>query len=390
MGIITAAALSAKINQARLERKAANIGCGQGLVMRVSVSGKCTFLARAKQKDGKLTNLVVGDYPKISLSSAREKAKALIEQTAGNKSTGKMFKEFADERLGDIRTRGKNDKRFYTVRAFRKALEPLDNFRLDEITTQQAIAVIGALNCSESKKHHTAKFLNQLYNEAMQLGLTNSNPFIFLTRNFKRPKSEGYAWVRLENLQSAFWQPLINVPDFCKLGYLLIAFSGLRLGSAAALRWDWINDGVITVPGEAMKMGQDFRLPITPHLQRVLEHFKQDFGYQSDYVIYHWSPSAHKINTFESMPFRHLQGPVTANCHGTCTIHGLRKTLRTWLAESGINFEVAEACLAHEEKSAVVRAYQKYDFLDERREVMTKWGDALIDTLPDEFKRLVK
>lgn len=389
MGLITAAALSSKVNQARLAHKAANIGCGQGLVLRVSTSGRCTFLARAKQRDGKLTNKVIGEYPKISLSSAREKAKALIEETSSNNSSAKFFKDFAEERLEDIRTRGKNDKRFMTVRAFVKALEPLNRFRLDEITTQQAIAVIGALNCSESKKHHTAKFLNQLYNEAMQLGLINSNPFIFLTRNFKRPKSEGYAWARLENLQAAFWQPLINVPDFCKLVYLLIAFSGLRLGSATALRWDWINDGVITVPGEAMKMGQDFRLPITPHLQRVLEHFKQDFGYKSDYVIYHWSPSGYKVNTFESMPFRHLQGPVTANCHGNCTIHGLRKTLRTWLAESGINFEVAEACLAHEEKSAVVRAYQKYDYFDERMAVMTQWGGALIETLPKEFKKLM-
>lgn len=50
---------------------------------------------------------------------------------------------------------------------------------------------------------------------------------------------------------------------------------------------------------------------------------------------------------------------------------------------------MAEACLAHEEKSAVVRAYQKYDYFDERMSVMTQWGNALIGTLPQEFKELM-
>ena len=64
-----------------------------------------------------------------------------------------------------------------------------------------------------------------------------------------------------------------------------------------------------------------------------------------------------------------------AGLQGTQTVHGFRATGRTWMAENNVRFEVAEACLAHQEKSAVVRAYSRTDYLEERREVMQRWND---------------
>ena len=74
MGLITAAALASKINAARKLHKKSNIGCGKGLIARVSITGECSFYARSRQTNGKYTNVKIGEYPKMSLSSAREKA----------------------------------------------------------------------------------------------------------------------------------------------------------------------------------------------------------------------------------------------------------------------------------------------------------------------------
>lgn len=388
--------MSAKINAARRAKRAANIGCGKGVVLRVSASGVCTFLARAKQPNGKNTNILIGNYPKMTLSTAREKAQKIIKESKEkiiktDDPISPLFGDFVDERLELIRTRGKNDKRFLTVRAFREVLRPLDAYRLEEITPQQVISVIRGANCSDGKKYNTAKFISQMYNEALRIGLAKYNPFLYLTREFTKPPTEGFTWVPLADLNNQFWQPLIRVPDFIKYSYLLIALTGLRLGSATALKWEWVNfdNHIITIPGEFMKMGAAFRFPITSHLEKLLNNFIRDFGQPSKYVLFHWSPYDFRINLNEPLPFRHLQAPVTANCHGTCTIHGLRKTLRTWLAENGVPYDVAEKCLSHEEKSAVVRAYLKYDFLAERAEAMEMWGRALAETLPPGYKELL-
>ena len=39
---------------------------------------------------------------------------------------------------------------------------------------------------------------------------------------------------------------------------------------------------------------------------------------------------------------------------------------RSWMAESGVPAEVAEACLAHVPRSRVVQAYQRSDLLERR------------------------
>lgn len=375
--------------------KRKSFGCGEGVVCQISTKGEVQFLAHITNEQGKRTNILLGGYPKLSLANARKKARELKEgikinriqaQEEANKAP--IFKDFIEQLLEEIRTRGKNEKRFMTVRAYVPCLEPLFKLRMDAISTNLAVTTISAMKASDSKKHQTAKFLIQVFNEAILKGHVQTNPCQFLTRQFKKPKSEGYKWVEAQNLKSTFFEPLKTVPDFIKDFYLTACFTGLRLGSARALKWDWINFNTkeIKIPAEYMKMGRDYRIPITPELERLLINHKQEFA-NSEYVFYHWSKEDHKVNLKEAMPERHLQGPVTANCQGNCTIHGLRKSLRTWLAENGVSFDVSEACLSHEEKSAVVRAYLKYDFFKERMEALGNWENFILDQLPPEFKK---
>ena len=60
------------------------------------------------------------------------------------------------------------------------------------------------------------------------------------------------------------------------------------------------------------------------------------------------------------------------------TGHGFRATARTIAAERlGIAPEVIEAQLAHRVPDALGRAYNRTLFLEQRRELMTKWADYL-------------
>jgi len=58
--------------------------------------------------------------------------------------------------------------------------------------------------------------------------------------------------------------------------------------------------------------------------------------------------------------------------------HGFRSTQRVWLTESQKpSREVAEIIIAHKTGSLTERAYNRKDFLEQRRELMEAWKRCL-------------
>jgi integrase len=65
-------------------------------------------------------------------------------------------------------------------------------------------------------------------------------------------------------------------------------------------------------------------------------------------------------------------------CAGAFTVHGFRSALRDWAADHGVEFEVAEQCLAHAVGNSVTRAYLRTTMLERRRKVMADWATFLL------------
>ena len=66
--------------------------------------------------------------------------------------------------------------------------------------------------------------------------------------------------------------------------------------------------------------------------------------------------------------------------HGRATVHGFRAMASTALNEMGFRPDVIERQLAHQEQNAVRAAYNRAEYLMERRAMMKHWADHL-DTL---------
>ena len=54
--------------------------------------------------------------------------------------------------------------------------------------------------------------------------------------------------------------------------------------------------------------------------------------------------------------------------------HGFRASFRTWAAETRVDFDVAETCLAHAVGTHVFRLYGRTDLFEARVPVMEQWG----------------
>ena len=56
--------------------------------------------------------------------------------------------------------------------------------------------------------------------------------------------------------------------------------------------------------------------------------------------------------------------------------HGLRSTFRDWVADNRrADRDLAEAALSHVLDNETEAAYQRSDFLEQRRELMQAWAD---------------
>jgi len=63
--------------------------------------------------------------------------------------------------------------------------------------------------------------------------------------------------------------------------------------------------------------------------------------------------------------------------HSGATVHGFRAMASTALNEMGFRPDVIERQLAHQEQNAVRAAYNRAEYLTERRMMMNQWADYI-------------
>ena len=63
--------------------------------------------------------------------------------------------------------------------------------------------------------------------------------------------------------------------------------------------------------------------------------------------------------------------------HGRATVHDFRATVSIFLNENKFRGDVVEKLLSHKEGNKVRAAYNRAEYLDERRETLQWWADYL-------------
>ena len=119
-----------------------------------------------------------------------------------------------------------------------------------------------------------------------------------------------------------------------------------------------------TIPASRMKAGREFSVPLSTGALGVLDRAR---------ALSRGSPLVFPSRTGGPLPLN-APGRVLRRARVASTAHGFRSSARSWMAESGVPAEVAEACLAHVPRSQVVQAYQRSDLLKRRAGVMQAWS----------------
>ena len=150
----------------------------------------------------------------------------------------------------------------------------------------------------------------------------------------------------------------------------------LRVGSLVPLRWEELDyeQDLWTIPANRMKSGKDHVVPLTDPLKEILESLRRING-ASEYVF----SSPRSRGSGHLNPYSINQHIIRMGYKSVLRAHGIRSIPLTAGQEVlGFPAEVIQRQMAHVIGDKVRQAYDRSEFLEERRKFMVSWCDALL------------
>ena len=364
-------------------------GDGGGLFLRVR-NGRASWVLRVTSA-GVRTEVGLGGFPTVPLSSARELAEAARAKIrAGQPVTNRRPEKkdapfFRDIYIEAIQNQGV--VRGWTSAQTKTAWERLTEIwilpalggkRVDDISRDDVLAVLEYVNSKTGASMHIVRSkLAGILAYCKARGFIESNPAVwagnldqFLPGRSVAHTTKHYAAPGFDLLRDEIVPVLIARDDdpiarFVMFGVLTV----LRSAECVGALWSEIDlqGGIFSVPWERIKTAK-----------RSRECFRVPLSNQAVDLLSGITPKEGAV--FVGQFGRRLDRRVGAQLLSKwgVTFHGMRSTFRDWCAREDIPFHVAEKCLNHAVGNQVVRAYFRDDLLDQRREVMQRWADAVM------------
>ena len=344
---------------------------GGGLNIKVYPNGRMQWLLR-KTSQGKANQVVLGEYPAMSLKQAREQAsieaaKFIDARCYVAPKTSMTFLELFNEWLAT-----KGELRANSVLVYRQVcshLEPFHSRALETITPIEVKQLADTI--SKTSPSIVARVINTIANVeiyANALGLIEVPKLQFVSKALKPYKGDHNRSIHYEHLSEVFEvasKAKSRRKEYCCYLLLLGMLTLLRTHEMQLLKREWINqdEGVIYLPDSVMKAKRPHSVPICKQLKFLLDNFGK-----FDLIAAHCEDDtdlSHRfLNAFKLIHVLTIISP-----------HGMRSLARTWFADQDFNFAAAEMCLAHRVENSTQQAYQRSDYLKQRRVIMQAWGD---------------
>lgn len=153
----------------------------------------------------------------------------------------------------------------------------------------------------------------------------------------------------------------------------LLALTFTRTNELIAATWSEfdMDAGIWVVPAARMKMKTEHLVPLSTRALAILEELKE-IGGGSRFVFPGRNRDTHISNNTLLFALYRL------GYKGKMTGHGFRAVASTMLNEMGkFRPDVIERQLAHSERNDVRGAYNRAEYLPERKKMMQVWGDYL-------------
>jgi integrase len=374
---------------------------GGGMYLLVKAGGKywrLDYSHAAKRK-----TLALGVYPEVSLAKARkrrEAARELLadgidpgtakreEKQASSIAAANTFEVVAREFLktkADALTPKYAEK---WLRAMVKDLFPYVGAQ--PLASIKAPVLLDALRRVEKRgaietAHTLRQTAGQVFRYGIQTGRCERSPATDLQGALKPVTTKNMAAI-LEPVKVGALLRAIDAYTGQPMTRAALALSALlfqRPGNIRQMEWQWIDfdHAMLTIPSRNMKRRIQQKLNGRPHFVPL--------AVQAVALLKELVPlTGHGRYVFPSL--RTGERPMSDNTVNAAlrrmgfdkdemSAHGFRATARTLMIERipGISADVIEAQLAHGKSGPLGSAYDRAEFMEQRRKMMTEWADYL-------------
>ncbi|PIG08316.1 site-specific integrase [Comamonas sp. 26] len=374
---------------------------GDGLTFTLSKAGTASWVLRYRLH-GRRKEVTLGNYPDISLSNAREKARALRAAVDGNEDVAAQKQVTRSRAIAAWTVRDLvNDYREKRLRldSFAKVTVQYRNYDFDQVILPRLgswqvekvtpIDIVSMLKDCQRTWTITKRILttaSQLFDHACGLTLIPTNPcFGIKLAALMGPRPPVRRRIMLDEAELRTLLPTVDLIGRQNgLAFRILLATCVRGVELVKAKKEhlYLDRGVWWIPDDAVKTRNGFLVPLVP---AVIEWFRELllFADGSEYLL-----PARRQDRLLALGDTHV-GTTTLWAAITrafergdidirrFTPHDTRSTAKGHMRNMGVSREISEIALNHTLKG-MEAIYDVREEIPERREALKKWADFLI------------
>lgn len=376
---------------------------GGGLSLAVSPSGSKLWRLRYYYQ-GKEQIMALGKYPILTLSEARKKrdeAKLLLDSgkhPAREKKVQKLREAHEGqntfEKIARLWLEKKKDNlnQKYATQCLARMEQhvfpkigdlPIANITIPEVVT--VVESMGKRGTIETAKR-MKQIISQVFRYAAQRGLCTHNPAADLRDILPSAEEKHHACIHPSELPELLEKIGGLGENFTKYAIKLLMLTFVRTGELISAKWeeiDWQKEEW-HIPKERMKMKRPHIVPLSKQTLSIFKELEKMTG--SKDFIFHSPASKHNHISNGTV----LMGLRRLGYKNKMTGHGFRTLASTILNEKSYPPDVIERQLAHEDEDKIRAAYNRAEYLLERKKMMQEYADWLDSVLVSRDDKVVK
>ena len=363
----------------------------EGLYIQVSPSGGKLWRWKFRYLD-KEQVYALGKYPATSLAQARrlrDDAKAMLalgqhptrqkqaEKLRRAKEGGNTFERVTKLWIENKQIDPNNKTAKQNLERLKQHVFPLIGaLPVTEIRTPDIVQIveqIGKRGTVETAKR-TKQLIGQIFRYATQRGLCQYNPATDLRDILPNiTEREHHACVPMSEVPVLLQAIEAREKDLSKYALQLLTLTFVRTNELIGAQWkeiDW-DKAEWHIPKERMKMKRPHMVPLSKQTLEVLRELHQITGDKAHIFHSPASKSKHMSNGTVLMALRRM------GYGKKMTGHGFRTLASTILNEQNYIPDVIERQLAHDDKDKIRSAYNRAEYMLERKKMMQDYADIL-------------
>lgn len=361
---------------------------GHGLFAVAAANGKILWRGRFHH-NGRQHKRMLGSYPQITLAQARRICREWRAEIEANPETFGGERRTLDDLYEDWYAYWSVDKAerttCYAVARYNAHVRPVLGRRIaTSLRTTDFVDLCLAIERRQRPEvaRRTLMVCRQILARATIRGWLPYNVLAGVSDSkiFKPVKERNFARLPIDEMP-AFLRALslYEGSTRVRLATKLLAYTFVRTGELISARWSQFDLDAGLWQFSASKTGVRHIVPLAPQVVELLRKLQQantlKYGAASTEPERYLFPGDRdsKVHISNNTILKVIEG---IGYKGVMTGHGLRGVASTALNEAGFRPDVIETQLAHVQER-VRGAYNHAQYLDERREMMTVWADAI-------------